>query len=234
MNNLTVVVTGASSGIGRETVRLLSSSGIRTIAVARRGTLLEELARDCETACLPYAADVTDRVACQTLADTIIEDESITDLCLVNCAGSATFGPFGDMDWDLITEQIQTNMIGTLAPIHALLPLMIAAERGQIINILSVAATHTFGGAVAYGAAKGGMLMATRNLAKEVRALGIRVTALMPGSTDTPIWDDAEWSPDRADMLTARAVAEAVVDLVKMPRDRTVDEILLMPPKGVL
>jgi 3-oxoacyl-[acyl-carrier protein] reductase len=102
------------------------------------------------------------------------------------------------------------------------------------VNILSIAATIPFPGAAAYCASKFGALGLTKVLAAEVRASGIRVTALLPGAVDTPFWDTIDHPPDRTKMVPARRVAEAVIFAVSQPQGATVDEIVLMPPLGIL
>jgi NAD(P)-dependent dehydrogenase (short-subunit alcohol dehydrogenase family) len=151
---------------------------------------------------------------------------------LVNAAGVAEFGDFSEMSLASVEGQVQTNLMAPLVLCHEIIPWMLASGGGRIVNVLSVAATHAFPGAVAYGAAKAGLLMAGRCLAAEYRRHGIRVTSVLPGATDTPLWGAG--GPDRADMLAAQAVADLIADIVDMPSDRNVDEITLMPPKGIL
>ena len=71
-------------------------------------------------------------------------------------------------------------------------------------------------------------------IAAEYRTRGIRVTSILPGSTDTPLWDSQSFQPNREDMLSPRAVAECIRDVILSPADRSFDEIVLMPPKGIL
>ena len=83
-------------------------------------------------------------------------------------------------------------------------------------------------------ASKAGLLAAARGWQAEYRRTGLRITNLLPGATDTPIWDGGSFIPERNDMLPAAAVAEAIRDLILSPSDRNVDELTLMPPKGIL
>ncbi len=156
------------------------------------------------------------------------------EIVLVNAAGVASFGDFVSQPWTDVAYQIDMNLLVPMRLCHTLLPLMLDSGSGQIINVLSIAATHAFSGATSYGASKAGLLAAGRNLAAEYRRQGIRVTALLPGATDTPIWDGQGFVPPRAEMLTAEAVGQAIADLVRLPPDRVVDELTLMPPKGIL
>jgi NAD(P)-dependent dehydrogenase (short-subunit alcohol dehydrogenase family) len=125
-------------------------------------------------------------------------------------------------------------MIGPMQLCKFAIPWMLRAGGGHIVNVLSIAATHPFSGAAAYCASKAGLHMFGKALAAEYRGRGIRVTSLLPGSTDTPLWDKQSFQPSREDMLPARAVAECIRDVILSPPDRSYDEIVLMPPKGIL
>ena len=76
--------------------------------------------------------------------------------------------------------------------------------------------------------------MFSRVLSKEYRGKGVRVTSVLPGSTDTAIWDGMADYPPREEMLPASAVAETIRDAINAPRDRSIDEVVITPPKGVL
>lgn len=156
------------------------------------------------------------------------------ELALVNLVGSAHFGDFSGTPVETAYEQVQSNLAAVIGACHALLPAMLSAGRGRIVNVLSIAATHSFSGAAAYCGAKAGALAFSRALALEVRSRGVLVTCLLPGSTNTPLWDRQSGSPARGDMLTPEAVAEVIVQLLDTPADRCVDELVLTPPKGVL
>ena len=105
---------------------------------------------------------------------------------------------------------------------------------GQIIIGLSVAAVHVCPGSAGYATSKAALHMLGKVIAQDYRGEGIRVTSLLPGSVDTPLWEGKEWTPPKSDMLPVTAVAEAIRDLVLMPLDRNIDELHLMPPKGIL
>jgi NAD(P)-dependent dehydrogenase (short-subunit alcohol dehydrogenase family) len=225
-----VIVTGASSGIGRAAAQALVEADYDVLLVGRREAGLRET-----SGASPIAVcDVSDFSACCRAVEQARELWRDSHPVLVNSAGAAAFGPFHETPVEQIEEQVKVNLLGTMFMCRAVLPWMLEAGGGQIINVLSIASTHVFPGGSAYGASKAGALMFTRILAAEYRGQGIRVTALMPGSTATPLWEGQAFQPDRADMLSAEAVAGAIVDLVKSPKDRNVDELLLMPPKGVL
>ena len=230
------VVTGASSGIGRETAMLLAKEGHSLVLNARRESLLNELAEACLAQGAPGASvaagDVTDPATTQKIVASA--SQLAGELVLVNNAGIVEFGEFHESDIEGAAGMVDVSLTSLMRTTHALLPLMLADGNGTVVNVLSLAATTEFPGAAAYCAAKAGALMFSRVLSKEYRQKGVRVTSILPGSTNTPIWDPMESHPPREDMMPASAVAEAVRDAINAPRDRAIDEIVLTPPKGIL
>lgn len=233
------VITGATSGIGLETARLLAQEGWSLVLAGRRESVLLAVSAECLNLGAPSAApvpcDLTVAEETQRLADAATGFvDGNGRVALVNSAGIASFGAFESSDLKNSVDQIEVNLNGLMRATHALLPILRQAESGHVINVLSISATHAFSGATAYCASKAGALMFSRCLAQEVRREGIRVTALLPGSTDTPLWDKGDWKPPVEDMLSAHAVAEVIRDVLLSPLDRSYDEITLMPPKGIL
>lgn len=230
------VITGASSGIGRAAALLLAKDRLSLVLNARRENLLEELAEAClaegAAAAKVVPGDVTRQETAKALAESAGQLEG--ELVLVNNAGFVEFGDFHETDIEGAARMVDVLLMGTMRATHALLPLMLADGRGTVVNVLSIAANTEFPGAAAYCAAKAGTLMFSRVLAQEYRKKGVRVTSILPGSTDTPIWDKMESHPPREEMMPASAVAEAIRDAINAPRDRTIDEIVLTPPQGIL
>ncbi|MGV3618201.1 MAG: SDR family oxidoreductase [Fimbriimonas sp.] len=226
------IVTGASSGIGAATARLLASAGCEVVLAARRGELLEDLAGEIGDLAHAYPTDVSDGEACAGLVH-FARSLGPAQPVLVNNAGAAAFGDFVTMPLETIERQIQVGLMGPLYLTHAVLPWMLE-DGGQIVNVLSVTATQVFAGAAGYGTAKAGLYMLGRVISAEYRRQGVRVTNILPGAVNTPLWDEQSFVPNREEMLPVSAIAEAIRDVVLLPPDRSVDEIHLMPPKGVL
>jgi short-subunit dehydrogenase len=111
---------------------------------------------------------------------------------------------------------------------------MTAQGSGHIVNVLSIAAKVVFPGASAYCASKWGALGLTKALAEETRGQGVKVTGLCPGSIDTPFWDATVTTLDRRDMLRPEDVAATVRMLLEQPPGIYTDEMVVMPPKGIL
>lgn len=232
--NPRILLTGASSGIGRATALQLAESGCALALAGRNLERLEGVAADCrrhgvETAVVRY--DALEAASAEAAVDAARALRGGTPT-LVNCAGVATFGAFASMPWEKVQEQVTANLLGPMALCHAALPWMLEFGSGLIVNVSSIAAEVAFGGAAAYSASKGGLRTFSRSLAAEYRRQGIRVSTIQPGAVDTPIWGTG--GPPREDMLKAEAVAEAIVSVVLSPADRSFDEIVLMPPKGIL
>lgn len=232
-----VVVTGASGGIGREASLSLAKDGHALVLVARRLDKLVELAQDC----LDAGARSADAAALDLddpgTGPRVAEHVSALgkgELVLVNVAGVASFGSFHQAPVEEHLWQIRVNLLGLVSVTHALLPQMLAAGHGQVVNVLSIAVHTAFPNAEAYSASKAGAYAFGKSLSASYRAQGLRVTSLFPGATDTPLWDAQGGSPPREDMLTAQAVGQVVRELVKLPPDRVVDEMTVTPPKGVL
>ncbi|MEX2242406.1 MAG: SDR family NAD(P)-dependent oxidoreductase [Fimbriimonadaceae bacterium] len=231
------VVTGASSGIGRATALLLAKDGHALVLNARREDVLRSLAEEClaagSSAVTVVAGDVSHPATGPQLADAV-GMSGAGEVVLVNNAGTAAFGPFHEQPVETAVRMVDVLLSGAMRATHALLPTMLEEGRGTIVNVVSVAALQTFSSAEAYCAAKAGLLAFSRSLARDYRPMGVRVTSLIPGASDTALWDSIEGHPDRADMLSPQAVAEAIKMVVDTPRDRSYDEIVLTPPKGVL
>jgi len=207
------------------------------VLAGRQESALQKVARECISAgadVTVYKADLTQECACATLIATAKEVGKDHYPILINNAGFAEFGSFDQQPFETFEKHVLLNYMLGARLCHAAIPWMLEQGGGQIINVLSIAAKHAFSGAAAYCSSKAAMQMLGQVLAQEYRARGIRVTSILPGSTDTPLWDRMELKPDTHDMLRSSAVAEAIRDIVLSPRDRNIDELVLMPPNGIL
>lgn len=231
------MITGASSGIGRETALLLAAQGCDVILAARRAEPLMETAQECAqhgVTAEVVVCDVASSEDCQRMVRMARQLPGEAYPVLVNCAGFAEFGDFVRQPLELVERMVQVNLVGPMYACHYAVPWMLECGGGQVINVLSITASQVFAGSAAYSTSKAGLRMFGQVLAAEYRKKGLRVTSILPGAVNTPIWEGKSFVPKREDMMPAAAVAEAIAGLVAMPPDRNVDEIVLMPPKGVL
>lgn len=230
------LVTGAGRGIGRATALALAGHGFAVALAARTEADLATVAGEIAAyggRALAVPADVTDEGSVASMAESVLGTHGRLDV-LVNAAGCGAFAPVAETalaEWE---RQLKVNLTGTFLACRAVLPAMLARREGDIVNVLSVASRVVFPGAAAYCASKWGALGFTRVLAEEVRRQGVRVTALCPGSVDTPFWDTVGAPPDRARMLSASSVAETILWIVTRPPTMSMDEVVVMPPDGIL
>lgn len=231
------VVTGASSGIGRETARQLSQQGWTVYAVARRTERLEELAA--ATGALPHPLDVTDARAVGALAERVIQEQGRVD-ALVNVSGGAigtdAVADGSVQDW---TAMYQLNVIGTLNMVQAFLPSLQANGEGSILNLTSTAAEAGYEGGGGYNAAKSGQRALTQALRLEEAENNIRVIELSPGLVHTEEFSLNRLGGDQqaADNvyrgvdkpLTAEDVARIAVFSLTLPHHVNLDQMTVRP-----
>jgi short-subunit dehydrogenase len=181
----TAVVTGASSGIGAATARLLATKGWHCILVARREDRLRLLAA--EIGGEVEVCDVGDREAVEALAVRVLEHHPTLHL-LVNNAGIPARPPLDQVDLDLVEEVARVNYLGGVWMTRSLLPgLRSAAATGKsdIVNVVSIAGAVAFAPSGAYIAAKHAQLAFSRSLRATLRGSGVRVHTILPGYVQT-------------------------------------------------
>lgn len=210
------IVTGASSGIGRELAELFARDGHDLILVARRRDVLEQLARTLTdrygVSCDPFVADLARRLEREHLAARIrTVDQYVA--ALVNNAGLGTHGYFHETTLERELEIIEVNIAALTHLTKLVLPGMLARRRGRIINVSSVAAFQPGPLMAVYYASKAFVQSFSEALAEEVDGTGVTVTAICPGPTVTEFHEAAGLGPNAvtvgAPPMTSREVAEA-------------------------
>jgi 3-oxoacyl-[acyl-carrier protein] reductase len=230
------IVTGAGSGIGRATALALSQAGVSVTLAARTKQNLEAVAHEITTAggnALVIPTDVSNESQVKELVSLTQKRLGRIDI-LVTSAGGAAFGPLIESrteDWDALQS---INLRGVYLCCKHVLKIMIPQKHGHILNVLSIASQMILPNSAAYTASKFGALGLTKVMAAEVRSQGIKVTAVIPGAVDTPLWDKSGGDLDRGKMLSSADVASAMLDVIAQPATIYTDEIILMPPLGVL
>ncbi|PKQ17545.1 MAG: SDR family oxidoreductase [Actinobacteria bacterium HGW-Actinobacteria-8] len=231
MRQRTAVITGASSGIGAATARLLAEQGWHVVVGARRLDRLEKLAA--ETGVTAHILDVTDPASVTAFCDAI-------DDChlLVNSAGGALgTTSVAEADDDEWLQMFEMNVMGTLRLIRALLPKLIASGDGQVVSIGSIAAHEAYPGGAGYNAAKHAVRALTRVLRLEMKGQPIRVCEIDPGLVETE-FSVVRFAGDqeRADKvyegmtpLTAEDVAEVIAWVAARPSHVNIDQVLMTP-----
>ena len=185
MAGKTVLITGASRGIGAATARAFAEAGANVALIARSTNEIAEIAGEIGDAAIAISCDVSRYSEVQAAVARTIETFGGLDI-LVNNAGVVTpVGPLEDADPDAWGKTIDINLKGVMYGIHAALPVMLDKGEGTIINISSGAAHGPVDGWSAYCSSKAGAYMLTRAVDKETRDKGIRVLGLSPGTVAT-------------------------------------------------
>jgi short-subunit dehydrogenase len=192
--DLGCLVTGASSGIGRDLARLLADEGARLVITARRRERLDELAEELRSRGAAethvVAADLAEPEAPEALARAAEEHLGHVDV-LVNNAGFGVAGSFGGCDLDRTLRMIRVNVSAHVDLTRRLLPGMIRRDRGGVLTVASMAGYQAAPYQSAYAGTKGFLLLWSDGLHQEYAHTGLAVTALNPGVTDTEFFEAA-------------------------------------------
>ena len=226
------VVTGASRGIGFAIARALATHGTEVVITARHRKSLEA-ARDKIPKALGVRADATRPSEVTRVFRFIRRRFSRLDI-LVNNAGVFTYKPFARTTFADWRANLDTNLTSIFLATQAALPLLKPSPHAHVVNILSISALRAYPKCSAYTAAKFGALGLTRVLGEELRGEGIRVTAILPGATDTRMVDEFDFPVHRERLLQSEDVAAAVVASLIAPARARVEEIVLTPSSGRL
>jgi NAD(P)-dependent dehydrogenase (short-subunit alcohol dehydrogenase family) len=232
LNGKLALITGGSQGIGLAIAHSLADEGCNLIISGRNQSRLNRAAKELsrKTQITALTCDVRDAASVKRMFASVVETYKTLDI-LINSAGIAhAFKPTAEVS--VKENVIATNLTGTFLVTQAALPLM--QRGGAIANILSMSAKRAFPNLAAYNASKFGALGFTNTLREELREQGIRVIAVLPGSTDTSIWNVIWPKAPRHKMIRPETVAEALVSALKLPPESTVEELAIMPTGGPL
>jgi short-subunit dehydrogenase len=211
------VVTGASTGFGELTSRLLAKEGASVVLAARRVERLEALAAEIEGRggrALAVRCDVTEVVDLQELRDRVDEAFGRCDV-LINNAGIPGGGRFEDLSLEQIERVIRVNLLGLLFCTKVFLPMMLEQWRGHIVNVASLAGRYATPGASVYSASKHGVVAFSESL-YGLRDRGVLLTAVLPGFSRT---EGFTGRGPRLLRVKPERVAEAIVATVRDERE---------------
>lgn len=180
----TVLVTGASSGIGREMARILAAEGSDLVVVARDEARLKALAAELPVAVEVLPADLADPTQLAAVERRVIDPDRPVDL-VVNNAGFGTYGNLVDADIDAESREIAVNVTAVVRLTYAAVGAMIARGRGAVLNVSSVAGLQATPGNATYGASKAFVASFGESVAGELAGTGVTLTTVLPGYTRT-------------------------------------------------
>lgn len=232
------LITGASSGIGKETAIAFAKAGIDLVLVSRsqdRLELIAEQVRQLGVSAEVCAIDLAQVQDVKTKIEAIATAGEPIDI-LVNNAGIGYTGDLRSIpleDWQRVLD---LNVTSVFQCIQAVLPSMRDRQSGTIVNVASIAGYQAFPGWGAYNVSKAALISLSKTLSAEERSNGIRVTIVSPGAVNTPIWDTDTVHADfgRDKMLTPAIVAQTILQAVLMPKEAVIEELIVMPSAGAL
>lgn len=226
LRNATVVVVGASSGIGRATARAFAAEGANLVVAARRDDMLRDVVDECRRTggrAVAVRTDVTDPGALRYLVDAAIDAFGGIDVW-INNAGVGAVGWFEEVPLAAHRRVLETNLLGALHGTHAVIPHFIDRRRGVLINTASIGSWMAPPLAVSYTAAKFGLRGLTEALRQDMRRFpGIQVAAVYPAFVDTPgLRHFGNYTGLKLDMAMPmqrpETVAQVMVEVARNPR----------------
>lgn len=229
-----VVITGASRGIGRATALAFGAAGDQVVLAARAAEELARVADEVRAAggmAVPVPCDVTDEAQVRRLVETAAEHTGRLDV-VVCSAGGAVVAPFERLSLAEWEQTVRVALTGTFLLCREAVRFMQAG--GQLVTIASIAGRSGFPSWSAYSAAKFGVIGFSQAIREELRPRGIRVTTLIPGAVDTPLWDAVPGEWNRAAMLRPDDVARAILRVADEPPHVAIDELVIGHVAGKL
>src|SRR5437773_5750663 len=236
-----VVITGASSGIGESTAKLLAERGARVVLGARRLNRINAVAQEISASggkAIGFACDVTKRAEVESLIQKAVDSLGRVDV-IVNNAGIMPIAPIDALkveEWD---RMIDVNLKGVLYGVAGVLPIMQNQKGGHIINLASVFGIKVFApGGVVYCATKSAVRALTEGLRIELHFKNIRCTMISPGAVATELPEGSSDEATRKNLrefykkivaIPAESIASAIAYAIEQPADVEIDEIVIRP-----
>ncbi|MBV8913956.1 MAG: SDR family NAD(P)-dependent oxidoreductase, partial [Acetobacteraceae bacterium] len=230
--------TGATSGFGQAIARRFVREGHRVVATGRRGERLQALGGELGASLLAFPLDITDAPSIASLPGTLPQGWREIDVLVNNAGLGLGLSPAHEtrlQDWDTM---LATNVAGLMRITHALLPGMVARDRGHVVNISSTAARYPYPGGNVYGATKAFVTQFSLNLKADLVGTGVRVTDLEPGLVGGSEFSQVRFGGDAAKAaavyagttpLTPEDIAEAVAWVVNLPAHVNINRLEMMP-----
>ncbi|HPZ08186.1 MAG TPA: SDR family oxidoreductase [Candidatus Eremiobacteraeota bacterium] len=226
-----VIITGASSGIGKSTARLFSSEGATVIAISRDKSKLDKVKEEFQKDGLKlevFSCDISKEDEVKALIESVIETSGKIDI-LINNAGLGYRTPVEEMSAEQFDTMMNTNIRGVFLITKYVLPNMKKRKDGYIINISSGAGRNGIANMSGYCASKFALMGFTESVALEVKPYDIRVSVLCPGSTSTEFHENIGSHPDEAAreaMIQPEDIAGTIYHMVTQPKRYWVFEVV--------
>ncbi len=233
-----VLITGATAGFGAAIARRFARDGARVIAAGRRIEALEPLQADFGAAICPLALDVRDRAAVTAAIGGLPTEFAAIDLLVNNAGLGLGLAPAHEAQLDDWDTMVDTNVKGLLYVTHAVLPGMVARDRGHVVNLGSTAAHFPYPGGNVYGATKAFVYQLSLNLRADLLGTAVRVTDIEPGLVGGTDFSTIRFKGDRAKAdalyagttpLSPEDIADAVHWVATRPAHVNINSVQMMP-----
>ena len=230
------IITGGGSGIGRGAALAMAQDGATVVIIGRTESKLTSVKAEVEAAggkAASYAIDVADYDAVEGMTADVLDKFGRVDVLVNNAGHSSHNRRLLNTTPEEMRSVIDSNLIGTFFCTKAVVPAMLAAKSGTIINISSLAAVTPgpFSG-FAYGAAKAAVINFTEFLNADLRNTGIRASVVVPGEVATPILDKRPIPPDaeaRTLMVDVDETSAAILLIATLPQRSNIPELVIRP-----
>jgi NADP-dependent 3-hydroxy acid dehydrogenase YdfG len=231
LKNKTVILTGASKGIGRKLAIDLAADGANVSLIARSKPELESLQKniiDLGGSCQIFVGDVSKESFVKEVVKNTISKFGNIDF-MINNAGYGVFGPTESITEAQWTDLYDTNVKGTFLFCKEVLANMKASQSGHIINIASDVAKRVFDGGSLYCSSKFAQDAFSAALRKEVRKEGIKVSVVYSGLVDTMFHADPQGAEKHADWLKVEDMSDTIMYIMNQPKHVVIDELMIHP-----
>ncbi len=234
MTNKSIIITGASKGIGRAIALKFAENGFNVAVCARKQADLDKLKAELQqlsqnSKILTLPCDVRKKEEILAFAEQVKKEFENVDV-LVNNAGIFLPGAVHNEAEGTLEQLIETNLYSAYYISRALLPAMIERKSGSIFNVSSVAGIQAYHNGGSYSISKFALLGFSKALREELKPHNIKVTSLIPGATYTDSWSGSGLPEER--FMKAEDIAQAVWDVYNLSANTVVEEILLRPVLG--
>jgi ribitol 2-dehydrogenase len=228
-----VIITGASSGIGAATARMLAGLDCRLVLAARSGERLEALQREIGPAALAVPTDITSGPDVRRLVERAREKFGRIDVLFAN-AGLYIAGQFAEGDPDGFARLIDVNVTGVLRCVHAVTSVMKGQHSGDIVVTSSISGQQDIVWEPVYSASKHAVQALVHTLRRQLAAHGIRVSSVAPGMVANELWGitqpaDIEGHISARTAVRSEDVAEAVVFILTRPAHIAIRDLVMLP-----
>jgi short-subunit dehydrogenase len=231
----TIIITGASKGIGKAIALKYAQNGYELLLCSRNQTELAATAAEIEHTYKVkvhyFTADVSIKEQCMAFVQWCLATANQIGV-LINNAGQFVPGSIHNEPDGTLEQMINTNLYSAYHITRGIVPQMITAAKGHVFNICSIASQNAYANGGSYSISKFAMLGFSQNLREELKPLGVKVTAVMPGAVYTNSWSGSGIDPLR--IMEANDVAEMVYSASQLSPQAVVEDIVLRPQLGDL